>query len=104
MLDFAASLLGEIERWMLMASPAMIDLNTFADTSDKFQGASSLLNDMQKRFPASVDEASALVWLWPQAPGGFVVILSLDPYVINILTRQVLESEVILPQGRKVLT
>ena len=56
MLDFAAGLLGELERWMLTASPAMVDLNTFADTSDKFQGASSLLSDMQRRFPAAVDE------------------------------------------------
>ena len=56
MLDFAAGLLGELERWMLTASPAMVDLNTFADSSDKFQGASSLLNDMQRRFPAAVDE------------------------------------------------
>lgn len=60
MLDFAAGLLGELERWMLTASPAMVDLNTFADTSDKFQGASSLLNDMQRRFPAAVDEVQAL--------------------------------------------
>lgn len=56
MLDFAAGLLGELERWMLTASPAMVDLTTFADTSDKFQGQSTLLNDMQRRFPAGVDE------------------------------------------------
>ena len=56
MLDFAASLLAEMERWMLTASPAMVDLNTFADTSDKFLGPSSMFGDMQKRFPAPADE------------------------------------------------
>lgn len=65
MLDFAAGLLGELERWMLTASPAMVELNTFADTSDKFQGASSLLNDMQKRFPAAVDEVRPPRGSWP---------------------------------------
>lgn len=62
MLDFAAFLLGELERWMLTASPAMVDLNTFADTSDKFLGPSSLLTDMQKRFPAAADEVKKASW------------------------------------------
>lgn len=58
MLEFAAALLGEMERWMLTASPVMIDLNTFADTSDKFLGPSSMFGDMQKRFPTPADEVS----------------------------------------------
>ena len=56
MLEFAANLLGEIERWMLTASPNMIDLTTFADVSDKFLGANSFVSDMRGRFPAAVDE------------------------------------------------
>lgn len=64
MLEFAAALLGEIERWMLTASPAMIDLATFADTSDKFLGPSSMFGDMQKRFPASTDEVSPVRLAW----------------------------------------
>ncbi|GAB4823676.1 hypothetical protein N2152v2_010722 [Parachlorella kessleri] len=39
--DFAACLLGELERWMLNASPAMVDLNTYADSPD-FTGATTL--------------------------------------------------------------
>lgn len=59
MLDFAAHLLVEIERWMLTASPNMIDLTSFPDTSDKFLGPNSFVNDMRVKFPAAPDEASS---------------------------------------------
>ena len=49
MLDFAAALLAELERWMLTASPAMVDLNTFLDTSDKFVGPVSVVEEVQRR-------------------------------------------------------
>jgi len=49
MLDFAASLLAELERWMLTASPAMVDLNTFCDTSDKLVGPVSVVEEVQRR-------------------------------------------------------
>lgn len=73
MLEFTAALLAEMERWMLTASPAMIDLSTFADTSDKFLGPSSMFGDMQKRFPAPADEASTLQ---SQAVYGFLLLSS----------------------------
>lgn len=49
MLDFAASMLAELERWMLTAGPAMIDLNTFCDTSDKLMSSASVVEEVQKR-------------------------------------------------------
>lgn len=49
MLDFAASLLGELEAWMLQASPAMVDLATFPDISHAFNGPPSVVDDIQKR-------------------------------------------------------
>lgn len=49
MCDFAACLLAELERWMLNASPAMIDLNSFADTSDYFTAPPSALEEVSKR-------------------------------------------------------
>ena len=48
MFDFAACLLAELERWMLSATPAMIDLNSFADTSDYFTAPSSALEEVSK--------------------------------------------------------
>ena len=36
----------------------MIDMNTFADISEKFLGPNSLLNDMRGRFPAATDEVT----------------------------------------------
>ena len=47
--DFAASLLTELEKWMLTASPAMISLNTFADSSDKFLVPSTIAEEVSKR-------------------------------------------------------
>lgn len=64
MLDFATILLGEIERWMLTASPNMIDLSSFADTSEKFLGPNTLLSDMRGRFPAAQDEVSNFYPAW----------------------------------------
>ena len=49
MLDFAASMLAELERWMLTAGPAMIDLSTFCDTSDKLMSSASVVEEVQKR-------------------------------------------------------
>ena len=49
MCDFAACLLAELERWMLSATPAMIDLNSFADTPDYFTAPSSALEEVSKR-------------------------------------------------------
>ncbi|KAK9837091.1 hypothetical protein WJX81_002340 [Elliptochloris bilobata] len=49
MLDFAASLLAELERWMLTASPAMVDLSSFCDTSDKFVAPTSVVEEVQRR-------------------------------------------------------
>ena len=49
MLDFAAAVLTELERWMLTAGPAMIDLATFADTSDKLMSSASVVEEVQKR-------------------------------------------------------
>jgi hypothetical protein len=49
MLDFAASLLAELEAWMLQASPAMVDLATFPDISHAFNGPPSVVDDIQKR-------------------------------------------------------
>ena len=49
MLDFAASMLAELERWMLTAGPAMIDLNNFCDTSDKLMSSASVVEEVQKR-------------------------------------------------------
>ena len=49
MLDFAASMLAELERWMLTAGPAMIDLNTFCDTSDKLMSSASVVEAVQTR-------------------------------------------------------
>jgi hypothetical protein len=57
MLDFAASMLAELERWMLTAGPAMIDLSTFADTSDKLMSSASVVEEVQKRL--YTDEARA---------------------------------------------
>ena len=47
--DFAASLLVELERWMLTASPAMVDLNTFLDTAPEFNSSSTALEEVSKR-------------------------------------------------------
>ena len=47
--DFAASLLGELEKWMLTASPAMVSLNTFADSSEKFLVPSTIAEEVSKR-------------------------------------------------------
>lgn len=47
MQDFAASVLVEIERWMLSAGPNMFDMNTFVDSTE-FAGLSTL-DEMQKR-------------------------------------------------------
>jgi hypothetical protein len=47
--DFAASLLVELERWMLIASPAMVDLNTFLDTAPDFGSNPSALEEVSKR-------------------------------------------------------
>ena len=58
MCDFAACLLAELERWMLSATPAMIDLNSFADTSDYFTAPSSALEEVSKRL--YTDEVSPL--------------------------------------------
>lgn len=49
MLDFATAMLSGLERWMLTAGPAMIDLNTFCDTSDKLMSSVSVLDEVQKR-------------------------------------------------------
>lgn len=49
MLDFAASMLAELERFMLTAGPAMIDLNTFCDTSDKLMSSVSVVEEVQRR-------------------------------------------------------
>ena len=49
MLDFAASLLAELERWMLTANPAMVNLNSFCDTSDKFVAPTSVVEEVQRR-------------------------------------------------------
>jgi len=49
MLDFATAMLSGLEQWMLTAGPAMIDLNTFCDTSDKLMGSVSVLDEVQKR-------------------------------------------------------
>ena len=59
MCDFAACLLAELERWMLNASPAMIDLNSFADTSDYFTAPTSALEEVSKRL--YTDEVRFLV-------------------------------------------
>ena len=57
MCDFAACMLGELERWMLNASPAMVNLNTFADSSERFITPTSTLEEVSKRIYA--DEVSA---------------------------------------------
>ncbi len=49
MLDFATAMLSGLEQWMLTAGPAMIDLNTFCDTSDKLMSSVSVLDEVQKR-------------------------------------------------------
>lgn len=49
MLDFATAMLSGLERWMLTAGPAMIDLSTFCDTSDKLMTSVSVLDEVQKR-------------------------------------------------------
>lgn len=54
MCDFAACLLAELERWMLNASPAMIDLNSFADSSDYFSAPTSALEEVSKRLYSDV--------------------------------------------------
>lgn len=54
MCDFAACLLAELERWMLNASPAMIDLNSFADNSDYFSAPTSALEEVSKRLYSDV--------------------------------------------------
>ena len=48
MLDFAASLLAELEKWMSSASTAMVDLSSYAD-SDRFIGPASMVVDIQRR-------------------------------------------------------
>lgn len=58
MCDFAACMLGELERWMLNASPAMVNLNTFADSSERFITPTSTLEEVSKRIYA--DEVSAI--------------------------------------------
>lgn len=60
MCDFAACLLAELERWMLNASPAMMDLNSFADNSDCFSAPTSALEEVSKRLYSDVvSEAAA---------------------------------------------
>ncbi len=59
MLDFAASMLAELERFMLTAGPAMIDLNTFCDTSDKLMSSVSVVEEVQRRL--YTDEVSVLM-------------------------------------------
>ena len=49
MLDFATAMLSGLEQWMLTAGPAMIDINTFCDTSDKLMSSVSVLDEVQKR-------------------------------------------------------
>lgn len=46
--DFAACLLAELERWMLNASPAMVELATLVD-SPEFLGSSGALEAVQTR-------------------------------------------------------
>ena len=62
MLDFATAMLSGLERWMLTAGPAMIDLNTFCDTSDKLMSSVSVLDEVQKRL--YTDEVH---FQWPRA-------------------------------------
>lgn len=63
MCDFAACLLAELERWMLNASPAMIDLNSFADTSDYFTAPTSALEEVSKRlYTDEVSAACCCMW------------------------------------------
>ena len=57
MLDFAASLLAELEKWMSSASTAMVDLSSYAD-SDRFIGPASMVVDIQRRL--YTDEVGAL--------------------------------------------
>ena len=59
MLDFAASLLAELEKWMSSASTAMVDLSSYAD-SDRFIGPASMVVDIQRRL--YTDEARLSRW------------------------------------------
>lgn len=47
--DFAACLLGELERWMLTASPAMVDLSGQLVDAPEFGGATGALEAVQTR-------------------------------------------------------
>jgi hypothetical protein len=46
--DFAACLLMELEKWMLNASPAMINMGTWLDSAE-FAVPVSTLEEVQKR-------------------------------------------------------
>lgn len=55
--DFAACLLAELERWMLNASPAMVDLSSLVDAPE-FTGAGGALEAVQTRLYS--DEVGAV--------------------------------------------
>ena len=55
--DFAACLLAELERWMLNASPAMVDLSSLVDAPE-FTGAGGALVAVQTRLYS--DEVGAV--------------------------------------------
>ena len=65
MCDFAACMLGELERWMLNASPAMVNLNTFADSSERFITPTSTLEEVSKRIYADEVSAPTPKQMWP---------------------------------------
>ena len=48
MLDFAASLLAELEKWMSSASTAMVNMASYAD-SEAFIGPTSVVEEVHKR-------------------------------------------------------
>lgn len=48
MLDFAASLLAELEKWMSSASTAMVNMSSYAD-SEAFIGPTSVVEEVHKR-------------------------------------------------------
>jgi hypothetical protein len=71
--DFAACLLGELERWMLTASPAMVDLSGQLVDSPEFGGATGALEAVQTRLYSDEvrrrgergEGGLASVWLCP---------------------------------------
>ena len=48
MLDFAAGLLAELEKWMSSASTAMVSMASYAD-SEAFIGPTSVVEEVHKR-------------------------------------------------------